>query len=1112
MDLANILANLLRRTMPQSLRGQFALALSALALLILAGALTALYTLRMSSNATRQLAEERLVRMQDVQDLFERTVLIERGTYQLLATDSLVAVRSSYAGIVEQLNVVDRLVTRVGAPSDDVGTLDLQESSQLFRNTANIVARVRESTLQTEVAFAKLLHARTASLQAVQTRDGFVLANLLDRLAGAGSIDEVNLLRSEFERKSYAIDYFPAPLRAELADLRTRAPDNADPDAQNIFSLRIKLINEDAVLQRFHDELQRQSVALVAAARLQSDDLTRDYRADVQRLVDESDRNQRWVLAMLACSLTFAWLIAYLFMGRHVLGRLNHISRHLRQAPLDGRPVAVLTVKYDEIGEMACAVDRFLVDRGQLKQRTAEVTALMIEQQIILDNIGVGIAFLIDRRIVRCNRAFATMFGYQINDLTGLSTGQLHMSDKSYEANGEAAYAAVGVDGVHSGDIQLKREDGTIFWVERTLIAVDRSDLSKGAIWVVHDIDQRTRAAVLRVEQGRVLEMIAVSTPLEEVLNSLTRLVESQLTGMIASILLLDGDGLHIRHGAAPSLPDAYVQALDGIAIGPGVGSCGTAMHRGEPVIVTDILLDPLWDDYRALAVAHGFRACWSTPIMSHEGKVMGTFALYAKDVRAPAPVEMQMIDIATRIAGIAIERKHTEDSMRHMALHDALTGLPNRLLMEERLEQALLHARRDGRGVTVVFIDLDNFKLINDSLGHSAGDELLKTMAARMVKCVRSIDTVARLGGDEFVVILFDEHDNLPVIGQTLQAIQEAIAQPIRIGEQKLEVTCSMGVATYPENGTDIDSLLMNADAAMYAAKERGRNKYQFYVNEMNAKVQEKLVLHDGLRRAIDRREFRLLYQPQVDLRSGQITGVEALIRWHHPELGVISPAKFIPLAEETGLIVAIGDWVLSTACNQNKAWQRAGMPLVRMSVNVSARQFAEVSLVDRVARALEDSGLDPRFLELELTESLIMQDVPQAIKKMEALQAMGVQMSIDDFGTGYSSLSALKHFPVCRLKIDQSFVRDLPADQDDKAIAMAVISLGHMLDLKVIAEGVETEQQLEFLREQNCDEVQGYYFGTPMPAGEIEKVLHVFGPPMSIVASECASRPLDG
>ena len=1120
MALTYIVARVFHRMMPKSLRGQFALALSVLALLIIAGAMTAVHTLRASNSAAQQLTEERLVRMQDVQDLLEHTVLIERATYQLLATESLDAMHSSYADIVVRLNTLDHLVMRVGAFSEDVDVLDLQQSSQLFRSTANIVAQLRESTLRTEVDFSRTLKTRIASLQAAHTREGFALANVLYRLDGASRIEDVTQLRFQFEKELKAAGSLPKPLRARLDDFGSRKADSIDPDPQDPFSLRMRLIKDNEGLLRFRDELQKQSIALVLAARRQSSYFARDYREAVQALVGVSNRNQQWVLAILVCSLTLAWLIAYLFMGRHVLARLRGISKHLRQQSAEDTTVTGPLSGTDEIDEMANAVGQLLKDRNQLKQKTSElsvikerlgtqnadlqreaivrsqaeqeIVALMTEQKIILDHIGVGIAFLADRRIVRCNHSFATMFGYQIDDLTDVSTDRLHPSKDGYQEDGDAASAAVEIEGVHAVDIQLKRRDGTVFWVERTLIAVDRGDLSKGAICVVHDIDQRKRAGVLRIEQGRVLEMIAMSTPLDKVLDSLARLVESQLTGMTASILLLDVDGIHMRHGAAPSLPDAYIQAIDGVAVGPKVGSCGTAVHRGEPVIVTDIMQDPLWEDYRALASTYGFRACWSTPILSHHGKVMGTFALYAMEVRKPAQIETQMIDIATRIAGIAIERKDTEDSIRHMALHDALTGLPNRVLLEERIRQALLHSDRDGRGVAVVFIDLDQFKLINDSLGHSAGDELLKTVADRMVKCVRSIDTVARLGGDEFVIVLFDAPDNMDGIAHTLQRIQDVIGQPLQIGAQKLQVTCSVGVATYPENGTDIDTLLMNADAAMYSAKEMGRNNYQFYASEMNAKVQEKLVLQDGLRRAIEHSEFLLLYQPQVDLGSGRITGVEALIRWRHPELGVISPARFIPLAEETGLIVPIGEWVLRTACAQNKAWQEAGLPLIRMSVNVSARQFAEKNLIHRVARALEDSALDACHLELELTESLIMQDVPQAIVKMEALQTMGVQMSIDDFGTGYSSLSALKQFPVCRLKIDQSFIRDISTDPDDKAIAMAVISLGHMLNLKVIAEGVETEQQLAFLRENECDEAQGYHFGRPVSSDKIVTLLH--------------------
>jgi diguanylate cyclase (GGDEF)-like protein len=401
------------------------------------------------------------------------------------------------------------------------------------------------------------------------------------------------------------------------------------------------------------------------------------------------------------------------------------------------------------------------------------------------------------------------------------------------------------------------------------------------------------------------------------------------------------------------------------------------------------------------------------------------------------------------------------------------------------------LYAQRYDRWATVAFVDLDNFKIVNDSLGHNAGDELLKIVASRMVACVRATDTVVRLGGDEFVILLLDQPKSADMISATVQEISAAIAAPICLEGHDIRVTSSIGIATYPNDGTDADALLANADAAMYRAKEVGRDNFQFYSPELNTKVHEKFLLQEELRNAVARCEFVLFYQPQVDLRTGRIFAVEALIRWKHPTLGMLPPIKFIPMAEETGSIVPIGDWVLHEACRQNKAWQDAGLPPMTVCVNVSARQFREKSLISQVVGALKDSGLDAKYLELELTESLIMQDVEQAVATMKELQGLGVQLSIDDFGTGYSSLSALKHFPVVRLKIDKSFIDGLPADENDKAVASAVISLGQKLNLRVIAEGVETDDQLAFLRDNNCDEMQGYHFSRPIPAQEIEELL---------------------
>ncbi|MES2019660.1 MAG: EAL domain-containing protein [Pseudomonadota bacterium] len=436
-------------------------------------------------------------------------------------------------------------------------------------------------------------------------------------------------------------------------------------------------------------------------------------------------------------------------------------------------------------------------------------------------------------------------------------------------------------------------------------------------------------------------------------------------------------------------------------------------------------------------------------------------------------------------------ERKMTEQRIRHIAHHDDLTGLPNRSLIRDRLDQAILHAQRRERSVAVAFIDLDGFKLVNDGLGHNAGDELLKVVGRRMQACIRREDTLGRFGGDEFVIILADQSDNPMMIAPVLEKIRQAVAEPVLLDGQEVQVSCSMGVVMYPRDGGDPNTLMMNADAAMYRSKEMGKNIFQFYAREMNASVEQKLVLLEGLRGALDDGQFHLLYQPKVDLRSGLIIGVESLLRWQHPEHGIVSPQRFIGLAEESGLIVAIGEWVLHTACRQNKAWQDAGLAPITISVNVSPRQFEEKRLVERVAQALEASGLDPASLEVEVTESLIMRDLAQSVGKMRELKAMGISLSIDDFGTGYSSLSALKSFPISRLKIDKSFVSELADNPDDQAIAMAVISLGHKLNLRVIAEGVETEQQCTFLRDNDCDEMQGYLFSAPVPASRIHSLL---------------------
>ena len=447
--------------------------------------------------------------------------------------------------------------------------------------------------------------------------------------------------------------------------------------------------------------------------------------------------------------------------------------------------------------------------------------------------------------------------------------------------------------------------------------------------------------------------------------------------------------------------------------------------------------------------------------------------------------------ELLLRSMHYSIERKRYQVQLERQANYDALTGLPNRNLLHDRLRQAV-HSQRNPRNIAVVFMDLDHFKFVNDSLGHSVGDRLLKAMGERLRSVLREGDTVGRVGGDEFVLILNDQ-SNEEVIFRAMQRISAKVAEPLSIDGKELYVTASAGISLYPQDGRDVETLLKNADVAMYRAKEHGRSNFQFYTSEMNERVNDRLALEHALRRALERQEFTLHYQQKVDLRSGGIIGAEALVRWLHPEWGLVRPARFIPIAEETGLIVRLGEWVIHQACRQTRSWLQAGLEPGVVSVNLSARQFRAEGLVRAVSRILQETGLDPASLEMELTESMVMHNVETAIATLQGLKSLGVALSVDDFGTGYSSLSYLKDLPIDVLKIDRSFVRDIGtgSEAEDGILAAAIISLGHALHLKVIAEGVETDAQVHFLKRHGCDQVQGFLYGEPVPAEQFGELL---------------------
>ncbi|WP_379135391.1 putative bifunctional diguanylate cyclase/phosphodiesterase [Paenibacillus sp. sgz500958] len=507
-------------------------------------------------------------------------------------------------------------------------------------------------------------------------------------------------------------------------------------------------------------------------------------------------------------------------------------------------------------------------------------------------------------------------------------------------------------------------------------------------------------------------------------------------------------------------------------------------------VNTTDVdMLPPEARAEREIFIAHKMKSLISITVR-HKGKILGE--LFLASVKASKTVganHQELLRILANLLSDALVKVEAEKEISYMAYYDALTGFPNHSLFKNQLEQTIQSAKGTDHLIGVLFIDLDSFKIVNDTIGHLCGDEMLKQVACRISGCLRQQDTVSRFGGDEFLIKLAGI-ERVEDIREIADTIMESISQPVIVKGQEFFITVSAGISVYPADGETTEELIKNADLAMYGSKEKGKNQYTLCSPAMKEELSQKTQLINSLYRALERNEFVLHYQPQVSVQSQEIVGLEALVRWNNPDLGMVSPATFIPLAEQTGLIIPIGRWVLETACRQNKAWQEMGLPPVRMAVNLSVVQFQERNLLSIVDRTLRETGLEPKYLELEITESAAADGEDYIVHALQELKELGVSISIDDFGSGYSSLSRLKTLPVDRIKIDMQFVRGISAGNEDEAIAKTIIQLAKNLKLHVIAEGVETESQFEFFHKYKCDEIQGYYFYKPMPAEEIEGV----------------------
>ncbi|MEE4012204.1 EAL domain-containing protein [Roseibium sp. FZY0029] len=635
-------------------------------------------------------------------------------------------------------------------------------------------------------------------------------------------------------------------------------------------------------------------------------------------------------------------------------------------------------------------------------------------------------------------------------------------------------------------------ENGKRKWFSSSKYPVTNSEGKVvGIIGLSRDITERKRALLLQQGQNKVLQEIAAGKPLEQVLTTLVLTIEDQLDGVMGSIMLVDDAGEHLLATVGPNLPQAYLDLTDGIPVSPKMGSCGTAVFRRESVIVEDVMKDTLWEDVRDLIAPYELRSCWSVPFFGKDSKVLGTFGLYTKSTRSPTDHELKLALEAARLAAVAVERDRAERKIRYLANHDVLTGLPNRQEFKTKLEEKVSECDRTGAPVAVVFVDLDNFKFVNDSFGHGIGDQVLMIVAERIMSVHNGAHQAIRFGGDEFVLIVDGETAQKSALNEFMARLRNEITKTIQIDDLSFHVTCSIGAACYPQDAENAAQLLRNADKAMFEAKSAGRDSYKIFEKTRPERSVNKLTLLEEMRKGIETGEFFLEYQPQYNLVSGRIIGAEALVRWQHPVLGRMMPGEFITLAEESGLIVPLGRWVTREACRQNKEWQDSGLLPITVGVNVSARQFRDRGLISDVREALRETGLGATYLELELTESLLIQNADQAVELMDDFRRLGVKLAIDDFGTGYSSLTALKIFPLTRLKIDRSFISDLDFDESDRCIAKAIISLGRELGLCVVAEGVETAKQQAFLASCRCEVVQGFHFGRPMGASKFGKLL---------------------
>lgn len=864
---------------------------------------------------------------------------------------------------------------------------------------------------------------------------------------------------------------------------------------------------------------------------------------------------------------------------------------------------------------MARAIEDDVAEREATQLLIADVNEDLVERELmlqqIMDTSSVSI-FVLNTlgEFTHVNRRMGETFGCSLDVLK--AQNYVDLVDEAEREMGHTLMVQLLAGELDSTDVdrRYKRADGSRFWGHQTgRQLVNANGQIVGLVGVLEDITDKKLARLRQKSHNEVLQLLLEKAPLSVVLDRIVRNVEAIHPDAICSVLLLDPDGKHLRHGAAPSLPEFFTRAIDGAAIGMGIGSCGTSAFTKERVVVEDIASHPWWVPYRTIAQQAQVGACWSQPVVSAQGEVLGTYAIYHRQPGRPEAFELALIEDEAQLTALAIEKARSDDRLQlaasvfdharecivitdaqtnivevnemftlvtgytrneavgqnarallqsgrhsdefydarrqtiletgywagevwnqrkngevfaemltislvrdaqgspqnfvalftditpmkehqrqleHIAHFDSLTNLPNRVLLADRLHQALTQCQRRGHSVAVVYLDLDGFKAVNDAHGHAIGDELLVVLAQRMKSVLREGDTLARIGGDEFVAVLVDLED-IREAEPVLQRMLTAACEPVEVAGLPLRVSASVGVTIYPQDNAESDLLLRHADQAMYVAKQAGKNRYHLFDVAQDAAAKHQHEDLDRIRQGLAQNEFVLFFQPKVNMRTGAVMGVEALIRWQHPERGLLLPAVFLPTVENHAFSIDVGEWVIATALQQMAQWQMQALDLP-VSVNVGARQLQQVQFSTRLAELLARfPTVAPRSLELEILETSALEDITQVCQTIIDCQALGVRFALDDFGTGYSSLSHLRHLPAEVIKVDQSFVRDMLDDPNDLAIVKGVIGLAEAFRRDVIAEGVETIAHGTLLLALGCPLAQGFGIARPMPASAV-------------------------